>query len=656
MKATAIRLLGRVTIKSRLILGMAILLLGVLVSTGIGYATLTRVTAGIDKASDIGLLVGFVADIRTEERNYILAGDSDAAEEVASLLDELLGHIEEVRQRYSSAQTDTLTKVLAEFANNYKREFAQYVELREQEAELLEKMEGAGGDAGVALEEARDKHRAEIRQLITGGVGSQAILKALQEAETTSFMIEWLLQARRDEVDYQLKPDAGKVDPMRVGVENILLEAGRLAEATEREAVRIVAQLVIAKTTDYAEAMRGYIAGHAEKEAIRNRLVEYAQQLEARASAAQALEQTQLKMESRFANWLLLGTAGVTAVVSVLVAIGLIGSVIGPLRRAIDAMRDVAEGEGDLTRRLPDAGRDELSELGRAFNGFAEKMRGAITHVADVIGQLSAAGEQLASVSERSAATIERQSGETEQVATAINEMVATAQEVSANIAQTANAAEVADEQTRSGRQVVEQTVVQINQLATEIEQVAHTIRMLEQDSAAISSVLAIIKGVAEQTNLLALNAAIEAARAGEHGRGFAVVADEVRSLAHRTRQSTEEIQATIAKLQAGTRQAALVMAKSQDESQAAVAHATESGVALGAIAEAVARINDMSALISTAAEQQSSTSEEINRNVVRISEMAAQTAAGAVQTSDTVREVTRMAGDLRQLVAQFKV
>ncbi|MBI2784554.1 MAG: methyl-accepting chemotaxis protein [Gammaproteobacteria bacterium] len=650
------KLLGKVTIRFRLVWGMAILLVGALVSASIGYTALTRVTNRVDKANDIGLLVGFVADMRAEERNYILGGDSAAADEVGSLVDELREHIEGIGKTYPSAETEALTETLGEFANNYKLEFDQYVELNGKEEELLENMEISGGDAGVALEQARDKHRSEIRELLAKGVAAPAILKALQEEETTSFMVEWLLQARRDEVDYRLKPDAGKVGPMRVGVENILLESGRLAETTEREAVRTVANLVIAKTTEYAEAMRGYLAAHAEKEAIRGRLVEYAQQLEARAAAAQVLEQTQLKTESRFANWLLLGTASVTTVLSVLVAIGLIGSVVGPLRRAIDAMRDVAEGEGDLTRRLPAEGRDELSELGRAFNGFAEKMRGAIAHVADVIGQLSTAGEQLASVSKQSAATIERQSGETEQVATAINEMVATAQEVSTNIAQAANAAEVADAQTRSGRQVVEKTVAQINQLAAEIEQVASTIRALDQDSAAISAVLAIIKGVAEQINLLALNAAIEAARAGEHGRGFAVVADEVRSLAHRTRQSTEDIQATIAKLQAGTRQAALVMAKSQEESQAAVAHATESGSALGAIAQAVARINDMSMLISAAAEQQSSTSEEINRNVVRISEMAAQTAVGAAQTSGTVREVTRMTGDLQQLVAQFKV
>lgn len=647
---------NRVTIRARLIGGLALLLAGALVSAAVGYWNLQDVRYRIDKADDIGLLVGFVSDLRTEERNYVLGGDSLAADEVVSLLDELDGAIADIRARYRNAAIDALAESLAQLVANYRAQFESYRKIVEHDAELVAQMDVAGGDAAFALEEARDALRTEVRDLLNGGAPAGEVLAALQEAETANFMAEWLVQARWDETNYRIEPDPGKIDTLRVGVENILLEAGRLVKITQREAVRQAAQFVIDTTNLYFDALRDYIAGSEERMRIRALLIDIAQDLEAKAAAARAQERDSLQAGVRLATRVLAAVAVATAVLSILVAWVLIGSVVGPIRNVIAAMRDVAEGEGDLTRRLPAAGRDELSELGRAFNSFAEKMRGAIAQVSTSVDQLGGVGDQLAAVAERSSRAIDQQSRETEQVAAAINEMVATARDVSDNAVETANTAQIADEQAQNGQQVVEQTIQQIHHLAGQIQQAAETIRTLEQDSAAIGAVLEIIQGVAEQTNLLALNAAIEAARAGEHGRGFAVVADEVRSLAQRTRKSTEEIQNTIAKLQAGTRQAVEVMETGQSEASTVVGHALASGEALRAIAAAIASINDKSALISTAAEQQRCTSEEINRNVVRIRDMAGEAASGAEETSASVAQVTGMTASLRGLVAQFRL
>lgn len=237
-----------------------------------------------------------------------------------------------------------------------------------------------------------------------------------------------------------------------------------------------------------------------------------------------------------------------------------------------------------------------------------------------------------------------------------MNEMTATVQEVASNINNTAMAASEANQHTGNGNRVVKQAVEQINKLADKIEHASQTIHDLEQHSIDISSVMDVITSIAEQTNLLALNAAIEAARAGEQGRGFAVVADEVRTLAGRTQESTKDINQMIEKLQNGSRQAVLVMEQSREQAQAAVEHASESGNAFTTIADAVKRINDMSTQIASAAEEQGAVSEEINQNIVQINNIASQTASGAEETSVASKDLARMASELQGLVAQFSI
>ncbi len=348
-------------------------------------------------------------------------------------------------------------------------------------------------------------------------------------------------------------------------------------------------------------------------------------------------------------------------ILSILIGGGLTGlAIFGLIRRmgrVVLMMDEIAQGEGDLTRRMQvhEHG-DELDHLSAAFNRFVERVQRLVGQVAGSTAQLAAAAEELSATSEETSGHVARQQSETEQVATAMNEMSATVQEVARNASDAAQAARAADGEAKQGREVVGSAVRAIDALAAEVEQAADVIQGVEGDSEQIGQVLEVINAISEQTNLLALNAAIEAARAGEQGRGFAVVADEVRTLARRTQDSTEEIRGMIERLQGGAKNAVAVMQTSRDRARSGVEQARDADQSLESITRSVAQISDMNALIATAAEEQTAVAEEINRNVTSISASTQQTAGGAQQTATASEELARLAAQLQELVGQFKV
>ena len=327
-----------------------------------------------------------------------------------------------------------------------------------------------------------------------------------------------------------------------------------------------------------------------------------------------------------------------------------------PICDVVIALNDIAAGDGDLTQRLDEDGRNELARLGKAFNKFVVKIQDVVIDVANSTDTLSLSADEMSSIAQSTKMSVEQQKSGVEQVAAAINEMSASVQEVATNTSDAASSAMEADEQAKHINLIVDDTIKSVSKLASEVEQIGTVINELQNQTQNIDTVLDVIKGIAEQTNLLALNAAIEAARAGEQGRGFAVVADEVRTLASRTQDSTQEIQEIIESLQSGANSAVDAMKSGSEEAQVTLQKAGEAGSSLTTITRAIESISSMNTQIATSAQEQSAVANDINQNISSISVLADQSAEGVTHAQSVSGKLSTLSNHLADLVRQFKV
>lgn len=454
-------------------------------------------------------------------------------------------------------------------------------------------------------------HISQLKQLISRSSISQSDLQALENR-----VGDWITQAAQLEIDARR---AMNEYPMTIEDIAIMMEQGN---------GKMYMDLIRGKLKDIVAAEEVLIVVRGEEQVVASQLAKTAS---------------------------IIGTL-IALIVGIVITRLIVIGIVNPIVRTNLILKDIANGQGDLTKRLAVNSTDEIGQLSGHFNNFMNKLQSVITDVVHSANQLSVSAEQMSQVSAESNQGISQQNNETIQVATAITEMSSTIEEVARNTENATNAAINADHEAQSGSRFVDETMDSIKALAAEIDSSSEVLDTLKSHSEGIGTVLDVIKGIADQTNLLALNAAIEAARAGEQGRGFAVVADEVRTLAKRTQDSTSEIERIISDLQSGADQAVSVMQSSKAKSNTTVEKGQQTSEVLLSVITAINTVLDMNTQIGTAAQEQSAVTQEVSGNITNIQTISEKTALGADLANRASQEVANLSSELQRLVSQFKV
>ena len=630
--------LGNVSVKTKLGVGFGLVLLLTLMITFTGWSGLSGVINRGDKLGYIASLNEVTKDLRLARLDYEMRRGEQGPTVVNELVAKLESGLKTADALIDQPADNLLVDEQLVAIDQYKRAFNDMVQ------------------AGANRENARSK---------LGDTADNAVLKIgeiekalLQGDSVTQFnsvvdLSKLIQQARFQVRGYTYSGKVEAEQPALDAIDNALKKVSALNGQVPEQYTTNLQQASVSLQA-YRAAVSQYRDSQVANAAAMKKMGEQGDILVDRSNKLTASQTIVRDTEAAHAKDLLLLATSLALIFGLVAAWVITRQITLPLNQTLLVAERVASG--DLSHNLNSERQDELGQLQRAMQSMTVGLRELIGGISDGVTQIASAAEQLSAVTEQTSAGVNSQKVETDQVATAMNEMAATVQEVARNAEEASEAALVADQQAREGDKVVGEAIAQIERLATEVGNSTEAMGHLQRESDKIGSVLDVIKSVAQQTNLLALNAAIEAARAGEAGRGFAVVADEVRSLAQRTQKSTEEIEALIVGLQSGTQQVATIMDNSRGLTDSSVELTRRAGSALANITRTVSTIQAMNSQIATAAEQQSAVAEEINRSVLNVRDISEQTSSASEETAASSAELARLGIYLQTLVGRFRI
>ncbi|WP_079226520.1 methyl-accepting chemotaxis protein [Pseudomonas putida] len=630
-----------VNLKLGLGFGLVLFLTGLLALTG--WTSLGSLIDRSNWMGDIGQLNKDLTDLRVARLQYMIAnGDDAAAANTQAKLDAFSKQQEYLVSTFTSPANVVLLKELGQTISEYK------VSLNKMRAGYKSSL--AARDAMNVSAAKADDAMETLSQDVMSRPEADSV--RLAQYQLISKARQQLLQVRVDVRGYIADNSTSNEQAALRQLDSSLADIDSLKRQLPAEAphVQQFEQAVLA----YRDAVRQFRDAVAAINVARAEMTVEGADIVKRSDALYKIQIDRRDVESAQARSLQTIATLLALLAGVIAAVVITRQITRPLRETLQAVERIAAG--DLTHDLRVTRRDEIGVLQQGIARMGTTLRDLISGIRDGVTQIASAAEELSAVTEQTSAGANSQKVETDQVATAMHEMAATVQEVARNAEQASHAATGADDEARAGDRVVGEAISQIERLAEEVHRSTEAMNLLQQESQKIGSVMDVIKSVAEQTNLLALNAAIEAARAGEAGRGFAVVADEVRGLAQRTQKSTEEIEELVASLQHGTQQVANAMQGSRTLTDSSVELARKAGTSLENITSTVSSIQSMNQQIAAAAEQQSAVAEEISRSILNVRDVSEQTAAASDETAASSVELARLGGHLQTLVSQFRV
>lgn len=650
MSSSAARVFTDLSVGKKLMCGFALVLLLTVAVTASGFLAVQAVLNGYATTRALSQIDAQVLQARRAERDFALRQQADAAARVNEHLNNVTAVVAQ-QLKHAATEDRSRLQTMNQAILDYRQQFDAFVMQQGNARAARQQM-------GEAAREARDQFDVieldmydAVRELRLAGDKLRGS-DPLTLAETASGLSKRMLDLRGYESQFIIEGSAEALEEWTYINDDLQTVARSLMVWMDDEQKRSI-ETALQALTLYQQAFANYQQMRTQSQQSEAAMVEQARAMLALVEESKVQQEQAMTDDSGQALFML-GAMGLAAVViGLLAALVISRSIVSPLQQAVAFAQRIAAG--DLTQDLPHNRRDEPGQLMAAMQSMSVSLRTLVGRIGSGVSQIAAAAEQLSAITAQTSEGVQTQKQETEQTATAMHEMAATVQEVAQNAEQASMAARDADHEAQQGNSVVQQAMSQIAQLANEVEQSADSITALNQESGRIGSVLEVIRNVAEQTNLLALNAAIEAARAGEQGRGFAVVADEVRALAKRAQESTEEIEQLISSLQRLAKVAVDKMQSSRSMTQRTVVLAGEAGSALGRITLAVSTIEQMNQQIAAAAEEQSVVADTISESVTRVRDIGEQSASAIQQTAASSAELARLGVELQGLVAQFR-
>ncbi|PIA71225.1 methyl-accepting chemotaxis protein [Ectopseudomonas toyotomiensis] len=645
--------LASLSTTSKLMTGFALVLMLTALVAVTGLLALREVSAGAELQQRMNALGEQVLRMRQSEQAFALSGGTQHAERLAEQAEAILQAGQALQGELDSGTAAILAQVEPALAD-YRSAFARYVELTDNMQLSLQAADWLVVSAANSLDllqEGLAEDGVDLLKSSQGEQGGDSVLQAGKVGKIHQLLLQALDQARQRLEASRRSDSSEQAEIAQAGEAQAL--AAELRDALDDPGYAAVLGEVVVNVDSFNERLKEYATQLQQQKQVYGQLVAQVEHLLLQVELALDTQRQVMRAERQASSGLIIVAAALALLFGLGAAIMISLAIVRPLKRVIGLAESIASG--DLSVRIEQHRRDEIGQLLAAMQGMSANLRNMVGRLQGGVAQISSSAQSLSTTAEQTRQGVNGQKLETDQVATAMSQMTATVYEVARNAEAAAASTERADQRVGAGSQVVRQTLQRIEQLARAMDATTESIQRLSQDTQRIDAVLDVIKSVAEQTNLLALNAAIEAARAGEQGRGFAVVADEVRALAKRTQQSTAEIESLIAALREGSRRAVTDMEQSAGLVNLTVGDANQTEGALAAIAEAVGLISEMNQQIAAAAEQQTAVAEEINRSVTSIRDIADQsatamdeTAASSIQLAELGRELQGMAGHFR--------